>query len=247
MNECRYVEIYPIFKCLYLGRLEMPKNSPAQKGLRSRKIFFADFKNLAISERNEHWLMSKKSFLVVENVKTKKFPNLIKIFLPSVFPCFLCFYISTFLTLIRPGGGKFALPNFFFEKIEVFLIGTNFRKKIFPDRWGSKLPLFGWWYKLWCVKIDKSWFLVFLCRLQGNRWSDQKSDLIHFCRELKGLSNGVVEDCRNSQIRHKKQGFSQFLSKKNRPRSKKRLIAAKICIWWQTSFRWLLKSIKLPI
>ena len=171
-------------------------------------IFFADLENLAISARNEHWLMSKKLFLVVENAKTKKIPNLIKIFLPSVFPCFLSFYISTFLSLIQPGEGKFAPPTFGFEKIELFLIRKKFWKIFFVDRWGSKWPLLGWWYKFWCVKIDKSRFLVFLCRLQGNHWSDQKSDLIHFRRELTGLSNGVVENCLNFQIRHKKQGFS---------------------------------------
>ena len=225
----------------------MAQKSPAQKGLRGRNIFFADSDNLAISARNEHWVMSKKSFLVVENAKTKIFPNLTNIFLPSVFPCFLSFYISTFLTLVRPGGGKFTRGKFFFENFELFFIGTNFWKNFFVDRRGSKLALLGWWYKFWCVKIDKSRFFVFLCRLQGNHWSDQKSDLIHFCRELKGLSNGVVENCLNFQIRHKKQGFSSSFLKKNRPRSKKWLVAAKIWIWWQTSFRWLLKSIKLPI
>ena len=116
----------------------MAQKSPAQKGLRGRNIFFADSDNLAISARNEHLVMSKKSFLVVENAKTKIFPNLTNIFLPSVFPCFLSFYISTFLTLVRPGGGANLPAGNFFLKISNFSLSEQIFGKIFLSTEGGQ-------------------------------------------------------------------------------------------------------------
>lgn len=87
--------------------------------------------------------MSKKSFLVVETAKMKKNQNLIKIFLPSVFPCFLCFYISTYLTLIRSGGGKFARTKFFLKKTNFSLSEQIFGKKFLSTEGGQNYPFSG--------------------------------------------------------------------------------------------------------
>ena len=70
-------------------------------------------------------------------------------------------------------------------------------------------------------QIDFSRFSVYLAILWENRQSYRKSVLIHFCREFKGLSNGVVENCPGLQIHVKKQGFRSFFLKKNRPNCRK--------------------------
>ena len=85
--------------------------------------------------------------------------------------------------------------------------------------------------------MGKFKFFLYFCIFDEYRCSQRYFELIHFCRELNELSNGVVEKYLSFKMLVEKSDFLPFFSKKKCPRIEKALISPLLCISQRTSFR----------